>query len=101
MPEVLAASKNPAQQNSCIHRRHFGVEHALSGFGVGEMVEKSAVIGQFLPQKAQGGEDALQRIGGGDEVSLGSKAKSSKSQCGGSKGGARSLSGRWKRSAHA
>jgi hypothetical protein len=55
------------------------------------MVEKSAVIGQFLPQKTQGGQDTVQRIGGGNEVPLGSNAKSSKTEAGRSNAGWNSL----------
>ena len=80
MMEVLAAGKNPTEENRRIHRRHLGVEHALPCFGVGEVVEKPAMVGQFLPQKAQGGEDTLQRSTGRDESPLVSNADSGKTE---------------------
>src|ERR1017187_8825047 len=80
MMKVLAAHENSAEQNRRIHRGHFGVEHALPGFGVGEVVEKPAVIGQLFPQKAQGGDDSLHRSAGGDEAPMFTNAESGKTE---------------------
>src|SRR5271155_3574001 len=51
--EVLAASENSAKQNGGVNRGEFGLPEALAGIDVGPMVEKSALVGQLLPEKAQ------------------------------------------------
>src|ERR1700676_3754630 len=70
MMEVLAAGKNPAEENSRIYRRYLGVEHPVPGFRVGEVVEESAVIGQFSPQEAQRHQNAGEGIDTRDEPAL-------------------------------
>src|ERR1039458_7319459 len=80
MTEVLAAGKNSAQENSRIHRRHFRVEHAFSGFRVSEVVEKTAMVGHVFPEKTEGNDDALQCVGGGNEAPLLSYAESGKTE---------------------
>src|SRR5260370_18345560 len=80
MMEMLAAGKNPTEENCRIRRRHLGVEHALAGFGVGEVVENPAMVGELLPQKAEGGEDTLERSTGRDESPLVSNADSGKTE---------------------
>jgi hypothetical protein len=91
MTEVLAAGQNPTQKYGGIHRRDFGVKHALAGLRVGEVVEKSAMVGQLPPQEAQGGEDSLQRIGGSDEAPLLSNAERGETEAGGRNAGCSAL----------
>ena len=55
------------------------------------MVEKTAVSGQLLPQKAQGSEDALQHSCSRDEASLFADAESGKTEPGCGNAGRTSL----------
>ena len=60
--EVLAAAQNPAQQNRGVDRGDFRIPKPFAGVDVGEVIEKSAMVGQGLPQEAQRVEDAGTRL---------------------------------------
>jgi hypothetical protein len=70
MAEMLAAGDDTAEQDRGVDRRYFGVEHALAGFGIGEVIEESAMVRQLLPQEAKRGEEALHEGGGWHVLAL-------------------------------
>ena len=88
---MFASCQNSTQKDGRIHRGNFGVKHALPGFGVGEVVEKSAVVGQLSPQKAQRGEDAFQRSSRRNESPLVPNAQSGETEAGRGNAGRNSL----------
>src|SRR5271165_1559462 len=61
MPEMLAAGQDSAKQNRSVNRRHFRIPHPLSGIDVCEVIEKTAVLGQLLPQEAKPGNRPFHR----------------------------------------
>src|SRR5262249_1544873 len=76
----LAAGQDSAQENCRIDRRHFGVEHAFAGFRIGKGVKESAMVGELLPQKAEGHENPLQNCGRRNEPTLRANAESCQSE---------------------
>src|SRR5579862_6411759 len=85
--EVLAASDDAAEENGGVDRRYFGVEHALAGFGIGEVIEESAMVGKFLPEKAKRGEEALQQSSGWHVLALVGDAEGGHAEAGGRNAG--------------
>src|SRR5271156_4240752 len=58
MNEVLPAGENSAKQDGCVDGRNFGIPQPFAGVYVGKVIEESPVVGQFLPQEAQGVQNA-------------------------------------------
>ncbi len=82
--KVLAAGQNSAQQNSGVNRRNFGIPNPFSGIDVGEVVEKTAMMGNLFPQKTQGGKNALECCCLGNEAALLPDAESRQPETGSS-----------------
>ena len=75
--------EDAAEQNRGIYRRDFRVPQPLAGIDVGEVVEKSPMLGQSLPKKAQRVQHSGARFDGRNEAALLSYAQRGEPETGG------------------
>jgi len=68
--EVLLAGEDSAQQHGRIDRRYLGIPHPFTRVDIGEMVEKTAMRGQLVPQERQRLCDARAGIGAAHKTAL-------------------------------
>ena len=50
---MLAAGEDAAKQNRRVDRRNFRIPEPLARVDIGPVVEETAMVRQFLPQKAK------------------------------------------------
>src|SRR5580704_9926136 len=75
MSEMLAAGEDSAEQDRGIDRRHLGIPNSFSRVDVREVIEETAMLRQFSPQKAKGGNRSFNRRIPGNETPLLSNAQ--------------------------
>src|SRR4051812_28165166 len=78
--EMLAAREYAADEHRRIDGRHLGIPNALARFDIGEMIIKPAMVRHRFPEKPQGSQHALARIGGRYVAPLLSDAKGRESE---------------------
>ena len=81
--EMLPAAQDAAEQNGGIHRRYFRVPQSLAGVDIGEVIEKSAMVGQGLPKKTQRVQDPSARLVQRNEAALFTNADRREPKAGG------------------
>ena len=61
--KMLLAGEDAAEEDRGIDRRYLRVPHSFTGVDIGEVIEESAMSGQFVPQERQALDYALARLG--------------------------------------
>ena len=70
MLEILAAGEDAAEQDGGVDRGDFRVPQPLAGIDIRPVVEESAMIREFLPEKPHRIEDAIARLRVRNEAAL-------------------------------
>ena len=91
MMEMFAAGEDAAEQNRGVDGRDLGIPHALAGVDVGEVIEKSAMIGKLLREEVESGDHAFDGIAAGNEAALVGDSDCGKAKAGGRDAGYNSL----------
>src|ERR1700744_5458029 len=68
--KVLAAGKNPAEQDGCINRRDFRVPYSFARIDIGKVKKESAMRRQLLPKKIERRNHAQACVTMGDEAAV-------------------------------
>src|SRR5580704_17245277 len=93
MVKMLTTGQHATEQNSRIHGGNFGVPQSFAGVDIRKVIEKAAVIRQFLPKKAHGIKSARFRRGTKYVTAFFSYTERRKTKAGG--GNASQFAGYW------